>query len=157
MGWNKIIIRPIGKNNNPKVVSETRPITNNSVMTEIITSVLNDQIRDYMENGDILTNFQSGFRTKHSCMTALIRVNEDIRTNIAKNKLKIMVLLDIKSAYPSVSHQLLFHVLNKYGFNCDSIKWVESFLANKTQYVEIDGKTSDQILVDCGLLQGDNL
>lgn len=102
--WNTIIILPIAKNNDPKLVTDTRPITLNSVMTKIFTHIINSQILNHINRNNLLSEYQSGFRSYHSCTTALIRVFEDIRGNIAKNKLTILVLLDIKSAYPSVSH-----------------------------------------------------
>lgn len=87
----------------------------------------------------------------------MIRVSEDIRTNIAENKLTILALLDIKSAYSSVSHELLFYILSKNGFDASAIEWIKCFLDNKTQYVDVDGNHSGEIDIKCGLIQGDNL
>lgn len=86
-----------------------------------------------------------------------MRVSEDIRTNIMNNKMTVIVLLDIKSAYPSVSREMLKRVLKMYGIDEDSIKWINSFLMNKVQIVELNGERSDEINISCGLLQGDNL
>lgn len=77
--------------------------------------------------------------------------------NIAANKITILVLLDIKSAYPSVSHELLFHVLHNCGFGNNAIEWIKCFLKNKSQYVNINGNCSNEIEISCGLIQGDNL
>lgn len=86
-----------------------------------------------------------------------MRVSEDVRLNIFEDKLTIMTLLDIKSAYPSVSHQLLIHILKSLGFDNNSLKWIISFLENKYQYVNISSKKSKMKSINCGLLQGDNL
>lgn len=64
--WNRAIIKPIGKVNEPKSVEETRPIVLNGVITKIISSIFNDQLRNYIENNNLLTEYQSGFRNKHS-------------------------------------------------------------------------------------------
>lgn len=148
--WNKIIIRPIGKVAEPLEVSQTRPISNNSLMTKLFTSICNEQIKRYVEENKLLTDFQSGFRNKHSCTTALIRVSEDIKGNIANNRLTILVLLDIKSAYPSVAHKLLFQNLANNCFSSKATEWIKCFIQNKTQYVKIDGVTSNEIKIDCG-------
>lgn len=68
-----------------------------------------------------------------------------------------MVLFDIKSAYPSVSHELLLHCLKGIGFCERALKWISCFISNKKQYVTIEDSKSDQKPIDCGLLQGDNL
>lgn len=86
-----------------------------------------------------------------------MRVSEDIRMNIKNNKVTVLVVLDIKSAYPSVSHEMLIKILNNYGISYDSQKWIESFLNNKIQIVELNDQRSNEIKITCGLLQGDNL
>lgn len=64
--------------------------------------------------------------------------------------------MDIKSAYPSVSHELLLHTLSGYGFDTGTIKWMKSF-KNKTQCVYINNNKSNETQIKCGLIQGDNL
>lgn len=118
---------------------------------------LNSQLKEHIDSNDILSQFQSGFRNKHSCTTALVRVYEDIRLAIASNKLTILVLLDIRSAYPSVSHKLLLHELQSIGMQQSSLLWTEAFIGGKRQFVEINSKRSETTKIDCGLLQGDNL
>lgn len=110
-----------------------------------------------MDENNLLTEFQSGFRNGHSCATALIRVSEDIRINMANNKLTVLALLDIKSAYPSVAHSLLFHTLMCNGFGSSAIDWIKCFISNKSQYVNIEGNSSNEVKITCGLIQGDNL
>lgn len=155
--WNLVRIRPIKKIPNPKTPSDTRPITVNSIFTKIFTSALNTQLKSFIDENDILSPYQSGFRNKHSCTTALIRVCEDIRWAIANNEITILVLLDIRSAYPSVSHGLLLHVLKSVGTQAVSLQWIKAFISNKRQFVEINSMQSDTADVDCGLMQGDNL
>lgn len=154
---NNVIVKPIEKRNNPSGPADTRPIVINNVLTKIFTSILDRQIRNFLNENHILSSFQSGFRSGHSCTSALMRVSEDIRTNIANNKLTIMILLDIKSAYPSVNHSLLLHILESIGFDISSREWIKSFLKNKAQYVRVDNDTSNPRNINCGLLQGDNL
>lgn len=155
--WNEIKIKPIEKKSNPTSPADTRPITINSIFTKIITSCLNSQLKSFIENQKLLSPFQSGFRDKHSCNTALIRITKDINLSLAKNEITILVLLDIKSAYPSVSHELLLHVLTKSDMQPNSISWVKNFISNKKEFVEIADNKSDLLNVSCGLLQGDNL
>lgn len=93
--WNKIIIKPIGKVSEPKEITQTRPISNNSVLTKIFTAACNEQIKKIINKTCLLTEFQSGFRNGHSCATALIRVSEDIKINIAILFIKINIAIII--------------------------------------------------------------
>lgn len=155
--WNMIKIRPIEKKSDPSSPADTRPITINSIFAKILCFILNNQLRHFIEKNNIITQFQSGFRMKHSCTTALIRVTDDIRKSLQKNRVVIMVLFDIKSAYPSVSHKLLLYCLEKIGFSRNALGWVSSFISNKCQYVDVDDVRSNTKPLNCGLLQGDNL
>lgn len=80
-----------------------------------------------------------------------------MRKSLQNNRVVILVLFDIKSAYPSVSHELLLHCLKGIGFCERALKWKSCFISNKKQYVTIEDSKSDQKPIDCGLLQGDNL
>lgn len=155
--WNTIIIQPIAKNNNPISVIDTRPITLNSLMTKIFTYTLNNQIKYFVESNNLLSPMQSGFRSYHSCTTALMSVSEDIRINISNNKLTIFVSLDIKSAYSSVLHEIIYLILRANGFSDNALRWFKCFLGNKKQCVRLNNNTSKFQKINCGLLQGDNL
>lgn len=155
--WNIIKIMPIEKKNEPSSPADTRPITINGVLTKILCSILNDQVRNFIESNNIISEFQSGFRCDHSCMTALVKVTDDVRKSIRSNRVVIMVLFDIKSAYPSVSYELLLYCLKKIGFCERALSWVSCFISNKKQYVSIENSKSNLSSIDCGLLQGDNL
>lgn len=155
--WKMAIIRPICKVNNPMSPADTRPITINSVMLKIMVYILNAQLKLFIESNDILSPLQSGFRNHHSCTTAMVKVSDDVRSSIALNKVTVMVLLDIKSAYASVSHALILHIMKHIGMGPKSLKWLENFLTTKSQYVEVDGIKSNPININCGLMQGDNL
>ena len=64
------------------------------------------------------------------------------------------VLLDISKAFDCVDHEILLHKLQHYGIRGKVCKWFESFLANRTHYVEINGIRSDSYTPDIGAPQG---
>lgn len=119
--------------------------------------ILNNQLKTFIDNNNLLSSFQSGFRSNHSCTTALVKVSKDIRNSMALNRVTVMVLLDIKSAYAYVSHALILHIMRHIGMEMSSLKWLETFLTSKSQYVEVGGVRSDAMDINCGLMQGDNL
>ena len=57
------------------------------------------------------------------------------------------VLLDISKAFDCVDHEILLHKLQHYGIRGKVCKWLESFLTNRTHYVEINGIRSDSYTV----------
>tara|TARA_B110001454_G_scaffold210883_1_gene225906 strand:- start:49 stop:1224 length:1176 start_codon:yes stop_codon:yes gene_type:complete len=62
--------------------------------------------------------------------------------------------LDFRKAFDSVPHKRLLTKLKGYGINGRVLCWVEDFLKNRTQYVSINGKSSEKSPVTSGVPQG---
>ena len=66
----------------------------------------------------------------------------------------IAILIDLKKAFDTVDHKILLRKLNAYGIRGNMLKWFESYLSNRTQYVVFDGEKSDTNSIKCGVPQG---
>ena len=53
------------------------------------------------------TAFQSAYREMHSVETALLRVQNDIRTEMDKGNVVGLILLDLSGAFDTVDHNIL--------------------------------------------------
>ena len=65
-----------------------------------------------------------------------------------------MVLLDLSAAFDLVDPELLLQKLRGYGFDKDSLSWIESYLTNRFQAVWIDHALSDFLPSKVGEPQG---
>ena len=65
-----------------------------SFISKIIEKAITTQIHSHLINNDIVDNFQSAYKTGHSCETALLRVYNDIVTTIGRGNGAMLVLLD---------------------------------------------------------------
>ena len=64
-----------------------------------------------------------------------------------------MAILDFTKATNIVPHKRLIHKLKYYGITGPISSWIESFLAERTQQVEINGSASIPIQVTSGVPQ----
>ena len=65
----------------------------------------------HLENLNVLSSFQHGFRAQHSCESQLIITVEDLAKNL-DNKIQTDVLiLDFQKAFDTVPHQRLIQKL----------------------------------------------
>ncbi|XP_075150402.1 uncharacterized protein LOC142224508 [Haematobia irritans] len=71
--WKRSKIIPLPKSNN-----EFRPISILSYLSKVFEKLMCNQIEEFLHNEKLLSQRQSGFRAKRSCITALIDVIEDI-------------------------------------------------------------------------------
>ena len=65
-----------------------------------------------------------------------------------------MAILDFTIAFDKVQHKRLIHKLKYYGITGPISSWIESFLAERTQQVVINGSASKLIQVTSGVPQG---
>ena len=97
---------------------------------------------------------QSGFRSKHSTETALIRIIDDLLFNLDNDRVSGMVLVDYRKAFDMIDHTLLLKKLEVYGLSRDSLQWFTSYLKDKRQFVKLGDKQSSVAIVRHGILQG---
>ena len=108
-----------------------------------------------MINNDIVDNFQSVYKTGHSCETALLGVYNDIVTTIGRGNGAMLVLLDLSAAFDTIDNDNLFCILEKYVGICgNALKLIKSNFSNRTQRVQIDDVLSDFANIICGVPQG---
>lgn len=148
--WKKAYVIPLPKTNNPTYLSEYRPISILPVLSKVLENLVYDQLSSYLFKNKLLTPFQSGFRTAHSTVTALLKVTEDIRLAKDRKQLCILTLLDFSSAFNSIDFDILLGILDSLNISPLVIAWFNSYLVGRMQCVRSDETSSDW----CGLVAG---
>lgn len=151
-----ISVTPIPKVDDPKDFSHFRPISNVNFLLKIISSISCEQFTNYLEGNKLIADCQSGFRKKHSCTTAILKLTEEFQRYIANGKCIILVLLDFSNAYGSVDHDRLLQVLKSVGVTNKSMMWFTSFLHQWKQITKHDGNESKPCTIRRGIIQGEN-
>ncbi|XP_071941144.1 uncharacterized protein [Antedon mediterranea] len=118
-------VTPLFKKNNRQEVSNYRPI---SILPEKAVFV---QLHNYLNENNVINDFQSGFRENYSTDTALINLTDHIRSEISKGNFTGLVVLDIQKAFDTVNHQILLQKLVHMGIDKDSLLWFESYLKGR--------------------------
>ena len=131
-----------------------RPVSLTSISCKLLESFITDQIRIFMENNNLFSKCQHGFRNKRSCVTQLLEVLNDLAKLIENGDSIDIVYLDFSKAFDTVPHKRLLTKLLAYGIDGNILKWIESFLSNRSQRVHVNGKYSDYAPVTRGIPQG---
>lgn len=148
--WKHAKIIPIPKSNN-----EYRPIALLPYLSKAFEKILHHQINTYLNYNLLLSPKQSGFRAKHSCITALTDVSEEIRSSIDTKEVSILTLLDHSKAFDCVNHEKLCYKLRKlFNFSTTSTLLISTYLRNRLQSVAIEDILSNPLEVTRGVPQG---
>ena len=134
-------------------MSNYRPISVLPLLSKIIEKHVAENLKSYLSNHHLLYERQSGFRSNHSCETALNARVDDWLSAIDRNEIVGTVLLDLSKAFDLVNHRLLLDQLKWYQFSNKSLNWLHSYFDNRSQQVSVAGKLSSSRLNGSGVPQ----
>ena len=137
---------PIPKSGFTDELDKLRPISLLSVFSKILEIHVNTNLQTYLSQHNLLYSLQSGFRSNHSCITALTHFSDRILSAMDSGFLTGTVFLDFRKGFDSPPHNILLHKLKTfYGFDEVSLSLLTSFLSNRSQYVSIGSKDSSAL------------
>ena len=84
----------------------------------------------------------------------LVRIQDDILQSLDNRKSTILVLLDLRAAFDTVDHQILLDRLDMFGIRGNAHKWMQSYLSQRSQVVNIRDTRSRCVQLPCGMPQG---
>ena len=130
------------------------PISFISVIAKVFERIVYDQLYIFSSNEDIISTHQSGFRSLHSTVTALLEATDNWAFNIDRGNVNAVVFLDLKKAFDTVDHDILLSKMNLYGIQGIALDWFGSYLINRTQRSLVNGPLSRICSFKCGVPQG---
>ena len=135
-------------------LSNYRPKSVFNIYSKIFERVMYNRLIQFLDNNKVLFQNHFGLRQGHSIHHSLITLVDNITKSLDKGDIVIGVFLDLKKAFDTVNHKILVNKLYHYGIRGNVIKWFESYLPNRSQFVLFNGKKSYIRDVTCGVPQG---
>ena len=150
----KAKIIPLHKGDSVLNVSNYRPISILPIFSKIYERLIYNRLIDYLETNKILSELQFGFQKNKSTEQAVTTIFSQINEARLKKKSSYCVFLDFAKAFDTVNHNILLHKLNHYGIKDKALSLFSSYLLNRTQMTEVNGKFSEEGLIRHGVPQG---
>ena len=145
---------PVFKKGDSKLINNYRPISLLPVISKVLEKIIANQLSKYFEDNKLFNDNQYGFRTGLSTEYATIELTYRIISNMDRNEIPFSIFLDLSKAFDTLDHSILLQKLNHYGIDGKAIQLCESYLTNRTQYVEINGVKSGALPITTGVPQG---
>ncbi|XP_047543306.1 uncharacterized protein LOC125075642, partial [Vanessa atalanta] len=141
--WKTALVHPIPKKGNRSDPSNYRPIAITSLFSKVMESIINCQLLRYLEEYQLISDRQYGFRRGRSAGDLLVYLTHRWAEAVESKGEALAVSLDIAKAFDRVWHKALLSKLPSYGLPGKLCNWITSFLADRSIKVVVDGACSD--------------
>ena len=153
--WKVSSVVPVFKNVGERSTAKNyHPVSLLSVVSKVFEKLVNNRIVDHLEKCGLFSDFQYGFRSCRSTADLLTVVSGRIARAFNRSGATRAVALEISKAFDRVWHAGLLDKLNSYGISGQISGLISSFLSNRRLRVVLDGKSSQEYLVNAGVPQG---
>jgi len=148
---------PIYKSGDKSLCDNYRPISLVPTFSKLLEKIVATKLYNYLDLKNILYEHQYGFQQKKSTEHSILQLVNYVSTALNDNKHCVGIFLDIKKAFDCVDHNILFKKLDNLGIKNNKLDWFKSYLSNRSQKVDINGKVSESKNISISVLKGSSL
>lgn len=150
--WKNASITPIHKAGDNSDIKNYRPISILNCFSKIFERIIHNKLFERLRNK--ITVNQHGFFKQRSTLTNLLDFSEYVYASCDLNYGVDVIYTDFQKAFDKVNHDILIKKLRRSGVDELMLKWISSYLKNRTQYVIINDMKSHTISPSSGVPQG---
>ena len=128
--WKAALTRPLLKKLGLELLFKNfRPVSNLPMVSKSAEKAVVGQLFRHSSANPQLPVHHSSYRHFHSTETALLQVESDKLSNMDKQEVTLLVLLDLSAAFDTVDLNTLTNILESdFGICGDFLKWFRSYL-----------------------------
>ena len=145
---------PIHKEGSKTDVENYRPISLLASISKVYEKLMHSRIINFLDSNNSLYEMQYGFRSGRSCEHALLKAQHVLLESLSKKQISLLLLIDFSKAFDMVEHTILLRKLEHYGIRGLALKWMTSYLKNRSQFVSLSGVNSSIKQMQYGVPQG---
>ena len=115
---------------------------------------MHNRIYKFLDKNNIIYSLQFGFRQHYLTSYVLLNLTEAIMKALEDGNFACGISVDLQNAFDTVDYSILLSKLCHYGIRGLANKWFESYLADRKQFVSVNGFESSTSSITCDVLQG---
>ena len=127
---------PLIKKGDQHILDNYRPISLLPVVSKVFEKVVFNQLYQYVTDNNLIFTSQYGFRKLHSTELASLELVDRVFQHLDKGKLPLSIFLDLSKVFDTLDHHILLNKLKFYGLSSTHLKWFDSYLHGRKQYVD---------------------
>ena len=132
-------MKPLFKKRDRQDIKNYRPISILLVFSKPLEKLMHNRLLLFLKrhNASILTCKQHGFMESKSMETVSHSFIQSVQEALDRHLHAVGIFLDLSKAYDIINHNRLLDKLDFYGIRGSVNKWFQSYLTNRTLFVEI--------------------
>lgn len=147
-------IVPLYKSGDKFTKTNYRPVSILPALSKIPEYIINEQIKCYLLQNNLLNKNQFGFLPKKSTESASLELLNFIVKGLDEGEYVGCIFIDLCKAFDCIPHDLLIAKLSFYGFTPSAVSLLKSYLSNRKQQCCVNGVLSEPLLIKSGVPQG---
>ena len=134
--------------------SNYRPVSVLPVFSKVIERLMYNRLLGFINDNDMLYEYQFGFQNGKSTYMALVILLDMISEALENGECVVGVFLDFSKAFDTVDHDILLMKMKSYGIRNTAYDWFKSYLCGRVQYGTYNYMQSTKNAITCGVPQG---
>lgn len=153
--WKIALIVPVHKKGSRLKVENYRGISILNTLAKVFEKIVYNAVYPILVKG--IPNTQHGFLARRSCVSNLACFSNFVLSNMDHGGQVDVIYTDFEKAFDRVDHSILLNKLENLGIHGDLLRWIKSYLSNRSQATVVGGYRSDFISIPTGVPQGSHL
>jgi hypothetical protein len=150
----KCLYKGKGKKNS---CTNYRPISIISSTSKIYENIMYRRLSKYLEDNNLLSESQHGYRRHRSTESAVLEVSNHIRKAGDSKKFSGLLFVDFQKAFDMINHDVLLQQLSNLGIRNQNLEWFKSYFKNRQIAVRNGQSLSEFKPITKGTPQGSSL
>ena len=105
------------------------------IISKSFEKVIHDQLYDYFDKYNLITEQQYGFRKQHSTEYTAVKLVDYVSKEMEIGKTPTNVYIDLSKAFGTLTFDILLFKLKYYGVTDTAFDFMRSYLTNRKQYM----------------------
>ena len=152
--WKVAQVIPLYKKGDKTEPCSYRPISILPILRKVPERSVHYQLVNYLEQNNLLSVRQYGYRKKRSTELATAYLVDEIRKAADKGLITGVLFVDLSKAFDTLGHSRLITKLQSYGIKRQALQWFIDYLFARQKFVKFNNKTSEKFPLTCGVPQG---
>ena len=123
-------------------------------MSKIIEKVMHSQLYAFLNENNLITEQQYGFRSNHSTELTTLKLTDTIMYELDNSHIPCAIFLDLSKAFDTLNYKILLRKLKYYGLGNVAYNLIKNYLTNRQQFVKLGNVKSKLIPMLIGVPQG---